>query len=146
MAAYAATVTTPLNRAERISRSLGMIAGKYNLTNYNTTLVKQTSVTKYFATGGVSGFTQGIIAVIPTGVSDNGHVFEWDYTTGCFKAYRPTTITVSGSATGAGLTIDLGIPAVQAVSTQGTLTAVATESADDVDVGEVGFIAIGFVK
>lgn len=100
MGAYAATVSTPLNRCERISRSLGMFAGKVNVTNYNTTIAEITGITKYFVTGGVSGFTQGLIAVVPQGASDNGHIMQWDYNTGAFKCYKPTAaVTPTGTVT-----------------------------------------------
>jgi len=146
MADYAATVTTPLKKCERISRSMGILAGKYNLTNYNTTLIQQTAITKYFATGGVAGFTGGIIAVVPSGVSDNGHSMVWDYATGAFKAYKPTNIVVSGSATGASVTLLLTENSIAAASTEGSVVAAATEASADDDCGEISFVAIGFVK
>lgn len=145
--AYIALITSPMKKAERISRSFGFFAGKCNVTDYDSgTILEITGITKYFATGGVSGFTHGLVAVIPTGMSDNGHAFEWNYASGAFKAYTPTTITISGSGTGAGLTVDLALNTVQAVSTQGTVVAAGTEVSAATDVGEVGFIAIGFLK
>ncbi|KKN51702.1 hypothetical protein LCGC14_0619890 [marine sediment metagenome] len=146
MGDYAATISTPLKKAERITRSLGIYSGKYNLTNYNTTLIKQTSITKYFATGGVAGFTQGIIAVVVDGISDNGHNLQWDYTTGAFKAYKPTQITLSGSATGGNVTVLLTEGQFAAASTAGTMVAAGIEAATDVDCGEVSFVAIGFMR
>jgi len=153
--AYEVTVTTPMKQCERISRSLGLLAGKCNVTTYNTTLVEITAITKYFVTGNVSGFTKGIIAVIPTGVSDNGHTFEWDYTTGAFKCYKPTaattgSLTIIDSTGGTAVELVGGKLAATAASTTVSLTpmvaAAADEAADDTDCGEVGFIAIGFVR
>ena len=144
---YTASVSSPLKRAERISRSFGFYAGKCNVTDYDSgTLLEITGITRYFVTGGVSGFTQGIVAVIPTGVSDNGHTFEWDYTTGAFKAYKPTQIVISGSSTGVAVTYDSALATLQAVSKEGTLISAAAEETGATDVGEVGFIAIGFIK
>jgi len=147
MADYAATVTTMLQNAERIGKNIGIYAGKYNLTNYNTTLVTQTAITKFFRVSGVSGFTQGILSVIPTGVSDNGHTFEWDYTTGAFKAYKPTNIVMNSDvSTGATVLALTGQnAAVHATSAVGNIIGTALEAASNVDCGEVGFIAIGLI-
>ncbi len=144
--AYEVTVTTPMKQCERISRSLGLLAGKCNVTTYNQTLAEITAITKYFVTGNVSGFTKGIIAVVPTGVSDNGHTFEWDYTTGAFKCYKPTNISVDSTLGGQTLLWTSGDTALHATSAVGSLVAEAAEAANDTDCGEVGFIAIGFVR
>lgn len=160
--AYTATISSPMNRAERISRSFGFFAGKCNITSYHTTLAEITGITRYFATGGVSGFTQGILAVIPQGVSDKGYTFEWDYTTGAFKCYKPTSITataltiaVDSALSGSVLLFDSGGGAgsLHATSAVGNIVVpasaysnTATEASVDDDCGEVGFIAIGFVR
>lgn len=150
--AYSATVSTPLSKCERISRSLGVLAGKVNVASYNTTLIEITAITKYFVTGGVSGFTQGIIAVLPTGISDNGHDFVWDYATGAFKCYTPTAATIAvDSNVGAGAALLFasggGTAALHATSAVGNFTysGAASEASNDDDVGEIGFIAIGFI-
>ena len=142
--AYTATVTTVMKEAERISRSFGFIAGKCNVTSYNTTLAEITDITKYFVPSSVSGFTKGIVAVIPTGVSDNGHIFQWDYTTGAFKCYKPTKIGIIDST--GGTAVELVGSSLAATGAATTLSSVAVEASDDDDCGEVGFIAIGFVR
>lgn len=158
MAVYAATVSSPLKECERISRSIGLFSGKYNLTNYNATLAKQTGVTKHFVVGGVAGFTQGILAVIPSGVSDAGYSFEWDYAAGAFKAYFPTGATTEGlsvSSSAPGTPIYFCSSANAFVGTNATATGTigivvdggpGSEAATDDDCGSVGFIAIGFVR
>ena len=142
--AYTATVTSPMKQAERISRNLGVFVGKCDVTSYNSTLAEITDITKHFVPSSVSGFTQGIIAVVPSGVSDNGHIFEWDYTTGAFKCYKPTQVAIINSTEGTNVELVGGQLAATAAAT--TISAVAVEAADDTDCGEVGFIAIGFVR
>lgn len=141
---YTASVTSPLKKSERISRSLGIYSGKCDITEHAAvaSLVEITAITKFFKTGGVAGFTKGIIAVVAEGLSDNGYEFRWDYTTGAFSCYLPTNIVIEGSSTGAAIT--LNVDAIQAVSTAGTITAVAA-LAGAVDAGEIGFYAIGFI-
>lgn len=161
MADYAASVTSPLGSAERVSRNIGIYTGKFNLSNYNVTLIKQTSITKWFKVSGVSGFTQGIISVVPSGVSDNGHTFEWDYTTGAFKAYKPSNVAATTlgvlmdsdvSSAGIAVVYGSGDNKLHATSGVGNLDVVqaaaanvAIEAANDVDCGEVGFVAIGLI-
>lgn len=162
MGAYAATVSTPLDKCERISRSIGMFAGRYNLNNYNASLIKQASITRHFITGGVSGFTQGIIAVIPSGASDQGYEFKWDYTTGAFRAYFPTRtceLTVTAYISSGVATVMTPVyfcsSASAFVGTHATATghfnavlagAGGSEAATNDDCGEVSFVAIGFVR
>ena len=150
--AYTATVTSPLARCERISPSLGIYAGKCNVTEYATTLVETTAITKFFKTSGVSGFTKGIISVVTHGVSDNGHTFEWDYTTGAFKCYKPTAATTVGivnSTGGVAMEFNSAGGNIFATAAAGTLTiasaAAASEAASAADVGSVSFVAIGFI-
>ena len=150
--AYESTVATPLSKCERISRSLGILAGKCNIPTYNTSLLTITAITRYFVTGNVLGFTQGIIAVVPQGASSNGYLFEWDYATGAFKCYTPTaaTIAVDSALSGASLLFDSGggAAALHATSAVGNITyaGVAAEASDGDDCGEVAFIAIGFIR
>ena len=161
MADYSATVTTPLKQAERVSRSLGVYAGKVNVDNYNTTLLEITAITRYFKTGGVSGFTGGIVAVVADGLSDNGHALRWDYTTGAFQAYKPTSVV----ATTLGVVVDSdvssgtiaviygsgesGLHATSGVGSLDVVQAAASgagiEASTDDDVGEISFYAIGFM-
>lgn len=160
--AYTAAVTSPMVKAERISRSFGFFAGKCNVTDYGSgTLIETTAITKHFKACGVSGFTHGLIAVIPTGMSDAGYSFEWDYTTGAFHAYTPSavaswsgSIPVNSGAPGSALAFDSGggVAKLQADSAVGNIVfpvaaaaAPGAEESGATDVGEVGFIAIGFV-
>ena len=145
--AYDATVTSPMVAAERISRSFGLYAGKCNIADYDSgTILEITAITKFFVTGGQSGWLHGLVAVTPTGVSDNGHTFSWDYASGAFKCYKPTQIVFSGSSTGVAVTWDSALTAFQAVSKEGTTAAAAAEETGATDCGEIGFIAIGFVR
>lgn len=159
--AYTAAVTTPLKQAERISRSFGMYAGKCNISEYNTTLLEITGITRYFKTGGVSGFTGGIVAVVADQVSENGYLVQWDYATGAFKAYRPSNIVATTLGVAVNSDVSSGTIAViygsgekvlHATSGVGSLdvvqaavTSAATEASNSDDVGEVSFYAIGFI-
>ena len=158
MAYTSAVTTSPIGSgAERISRNLGIFAGKCNVTDYDSgTLLEITGITRNFIASTVSGYTHGIIAVIPQGLSDEGLEFKWDYTTGAFNAYYPTSLSIpvtSGTAYGALSMVTAGgsITAagkLAAVSAVGTLTAevVAAEATALTDVGEISFIAIGFIR
>src|SRR4030067_664611 len=92
MAAYASTVTIHTPKAERISRNLGMIAGKINITNYNATTTEETGITKYFLPSAVTGLEKGIVSFAVTHV-ENPYVFTFNGSTGKFKVYSQ-----SGSA------------------------------------------------
>jgi hypothetical protein len=140
MAAYAATVTSPMKDAERISRSLGIYSGTVNISNYNAALVEITGITRYFKTG-----TGTIVSVVANGPTANGYDLAWNYASGAFKAFAPTNIVFSGSATGANVTWSSALNAFQAVSAEGTHIAEGIESADDTDLGAVSFVAIGFI-
>ena len=120
--AYVTSLSIPLNKAERISRNLGLLAGKCNLSSYNTSLSEITGITKFFHAGGQTGFTKGIVSVSPTGVSDSGYIMQWDYSAGAFKAYKPSPAfapTFAGSAVAPTLGIidSTGGVAVEAVGT-----------------------------
>ena len=148
--AFPATVISPMRQPERISRSLGVFVGKCVIASYTANAVL-TAVTKYFvptSNGTTGGFTHGIVSVQIDGPSSGGFGISWDYTTGCFKAYTPTTIVYSGSATGAAVTWGsaLGRVGMAAASTPGTFQAVAAEAVTDDAVGTFGFMAIGFIR
>ena len=158
MAGYSSIVTTPLKQTERISRSLGIYAGKCNIDNYNTTLLEITGITRYFKTGGVSGFTGGIIAVVADQVSENGFLAQWDYTTGAFKCFAPlvgTTLqitVVTSAASGLFMELNSSAGTIVCSGANGTGTfdiplgeSPATEANTDDDVGEISFYAIGFI-
>ena len=155
--AYVHTVTSPMKHAERISQNLGIYAGKVDVASYHATLVEISGITKHFVTGGVAGFTGGIIAVIPTGLSESGYAGEWNYDEGSFKFYKPTasttlSLTIASSAAAIPLYYANVTHAIVASSADGTGTvalpivaAVGEEAATNDDIGAMGFVAIGFI-
>ena len=167
MAAYAATVISPMNGAERISRSLGVFAGKVAVGNYHQTLVEITAITKYFkptGNGTAGGFKDGICSVQFEGPSSAGILAQWDFTSGslkCFYADKATTptgiITMVASATVSAANNPVywnnGTGALGSTGTAGTTpivigalaAAAATELASDTNAGTFGFVAIGFI-
>jgi len=149
--AFGITVESPMKKPERISRSLGVYAGKVSISSYATTLVECTALTRYFvptSNATTGGYANGICSVQIDGPSSGGFIIHWDYATGAFRAYTPTSIVFSGSATGANVTWDSSLARVgmQAASTPGTYQAVAVEAVANDAVGTFGFIAIGFVR
>lgn len=156
--AYVATVTTPMNGAERISRSLGILAGKVNVSSYNTTLIEITGITRYFKTGGIAGFTSGIISVACEGFSSNGYDARWNPTDKAFDCYYVRNIAAVSipvdSNVGAGAAMLFGsgggAAALHATSAVGSITmtvaaGASLEVANDVDIGDITFIAVGFI-
>lgn len=159
MAAYASTITLDVPKAERISRNLGVIVGKCDVTNYNQTGAEITDITKHFKT---------LFRVMSEGISDNGFAVRWSTTDKCFHAFYPTNaaaahahdlvfkanaaanaVTMAANslrnATGGDLTVTGG-GADGGIATGGAITAAAAaEVANDVDVGEINFMAIGLV-
>jgi len=153
--AYTQAVTTgPMGKgAERISRSLGIFSGKCNVTDYDGgTLLEATGITRNFVAGNVSGYTHGIIAVMPQGLSDEGYEFKWDYTTGAFEAFYPTSMTmpVLSNTVGIAITWLSGAAPNQICATSSVgeivIQGAAKEATGVTDVGEVSFIAIGFIR
>ena len=152
--AYTSSVTTsPMGSgAERISRNLGIFAGKCNVTDYDSgTLLEITGITRNFITSTIAGYTHGIISVLPIGLSDNGYDFRWDYTTGAFEAFYPTAMTcpVTSGTVGVVLTWLSATPNLLiATSSVGTVViqGAAKEATGITDVGEVSFVAIGFIR
>lgn len=156
--AYTATVTSPMKGAERISRSLGIFMGKCDITDYNSTLVEITGITKYFVDIAHTGtqavkFPKGVISCAPAGASDNGHLFEWNATSGAFKVYKPSgtpSVAIGTSAGGVAVLYDSANTRFQATTAGGSVligtAAVASQAADGVDAGEITFIAIGFTR
>ena len=143
--AFSQTVVSPMKQAERISRSMGMFAGKITVSSYATTLVECTAITKYFKTGGQSGFLQGIVSVVPSAISESGFAFKWDYTTGAFQCFAPTQMVVSGSATGNAVTVSIALKTLQAASTVGAFGVAGIEAVANDAPGTVSFVAIGFI-
>lgn len=160
MAAYAATIVTPMKNAERISRSLGVYAGKCAVSNYHQTLAQITAITKFFKpTGAAGSFAHGIISVDIVNPSELGYLANWDYTTGCFKCWYADkattgTIVMAASATVSALGTVLISTASGVLGHTGTATtialtptvaAAASQLASDVNAGTFGFVAIGFI-
>ena len=154
MAYTSAVTTSPMGSgAERISRNLGMFAGKCNVTDYDSgTLLEITGITRNFIASTISGYTHGILAVIPQGLSDAGYEFKWDYTTGAFEAFYPTAMTCpikSNSVGDSTLTWKSGVEGqLYATSKIGNIViqGAAKEATGVTDVGEISFIAIGFIR
>ena len=166
--AFSATVISPMKGPERISRSLGLYAGKVSISSYSQTLVKLTALTKYFvptSNATTGGFTHGICSVQIDGPSSGGYLAQWDYTTGAFKCFyadaatNPTgSVPLAASATmsAGGVTVlwNLGTGSLGSTGTAGTApisigalaAAAASQCAANVDVGTFGFVAIGFVR
>lgn len=85
MAAYAATVTLDFPKPGRLGNlPMGVISGTCNVTNYNSTLVELTTITKAFLPGGK-------LRVTPNGVSSLGFVIKWDSTGKAFRAFSTGT-------------------------------------------------------
>ena len=159
--AFSATVSSPMKKPERISRSLGVYVGKVVLSSYATTLVELTGITKFFkptANGTTGGYTHGIVSVQVDGPSSGGQLATWDFTTGAFKCYQPVAGTSVAlpvdSNVGAGAALLFasggGAGALHATSAVGNITfayaaAGAAECAANINVGTFGFIAVGFI-
>ena len=107
--AFSIAVDSPMKGAERISRSLGVYAGKVTITSYSQTLVECTAITKFFVPTGnatTGGYKDGVISVQIDGPSSGGYIVRWDHTTGAFYCFAPFpgttpsgTITLAASAT-----------------------------------------------
>jgi len=126
MAAYAATVTLDTPKRVRVGGNIGTISGKVNITNYNTTLVAITDITKHF---------KSTLDVQIT-TNENVYLAKWVPASSSIEVFTPTSAHTHSIPAGT----DAG------GGTSGAATAaVATEVADDTDVGEFGFIAYGTV-
>lgn len=154
--AYTASVTTMMPKVERISKSLGIFCGKCNVTEYHATLAEITGITKYFISSNHTGtepvkYPHGVLAVTPNGLSDNGHMFEWNATSGAFKVYKPTALLMNSSigATSAEVNVDVAGGTgyeFHTTSATGSVYAVGAEVANACDCGEITFTAIGFAR
>ena len=96
MAAYASAVTLYTPRVERISRNLGICAGKITISNYNSTTTEETTITRLFKASGVSGIEKGILSMSIVTVA-NGYLWGFDKSTGKFKVFRTATLTPVGT-------------------------------------------------
>ncbi len=154
--AYTASVTSLMKNVEKISQSLGIYCGKVNVTEYNSTLLEITGITRQFIslshTGEPAKYPKGALAVVPNGLSDNGHLFEWDSTKGAFKVYKPTQLAMDSTITGA-LVVQVdaaggtGFELHATTALTGVFRAgVAAEVANACDCGEINFTAIGFIR
>lgn len=143
MAAYASSVTVQTNGAERISRNLGIIIGKIDITNYNSTTTEETNITRYFKASGQTGLEKGILSLQITS-SENGYVLGFNKSTGKFKAYRTGSSAIGTAALS---TTDTYTDAAVNAAINGVTTTAAAmaEVANDVDLGTFDFVAIGFV-
>lgn len=148
MAVYAATVTLDTPRPGRLGNTpMGVLSGICNLTNYNSTLAEITTITKAFLTGGV-------LRVVPTSLTSNGYVVQWDTTGKAFKAYRSGAASGSlATSSGNPATHPLGVTASSgtivsdtiytAVSGVTVAAAALAEVANDVNIGTFAFIVVG---
>lgn len=96
MAAYASTVTIFGSGAQRISRDFGIVMGRIDITNYNSTTTEETSITRYFKASSQSGIAKGIISLQVVS-SENGYTLGFDRNTGKFKAYQTASLTPAGT-------------------------------------------------
>lgn len=149
--AFSVTVTSPQKRSERISRSMGIYAGKVSITSYNQTLVECTAITRYFkptSNATTGGYADGICTVQIDGPSSGGYLVKWDYTTGAFQCFAPTNLVFSGSATGGNVTWGsaLGAVGLAAASCPGAMQTAVVEAAANTLIGTFGFVAVGFIK
>jgi hypothetical protein len=81
MAAYAATVVSPLRKPLKLfakDPGVEIYYGTVDITNYNTTSAEITAITGKFRSAPV---------VIVSGVSDNGYGCRWDATDKSIHAY-----------------------------------------------------------
>jgi hypothetical protein len=117
MAAYAETVTLDHRKAINLGGSMAVLSGRCNITNYNTTVAEITDITGHF---------QNDPVVICSGVSESGYLVHWDRTDKGFKAFYPTI-------------------ASDQTPTADIVAAAGTEVVNDVDIGEVQFVAFGIV-
>jgi len=166
--AFSITVESPMKGAERISRSLGVYAGKVSITSYSQTLVECTAITKYFVPTGnatTGGYKDGIVSCQIDGPSSGGYIVRWDHTTGAFYCFAPTkgttptgTIALTGSAamSAAGVPVlwnqttgalgNTGTAGTAPITINAIADGVAPQAAANVTIGTFSFVAVGFVK
>lgn len=167
MAAYASAVTLYGRGVQRVSRDFGILAGKIDITNYNSTTTEETNITRYFKPSGQSGLEKGIISLQVVS-SENGYILGFNRTTGKFKAYyRPAhshtlfldnadvadsagaRVNAGTNLLGANTGSDISIAGVADTSGDGGIVQAAagalTEVANDVDLGTFDFVAFGLI-
>ncbi len=128
----------------RQRQGMAILTGKCNITSYHQTLAEITEITKQFRT---------ILQVAADPVSDNGHMFRWNRTSKAFEAYKPVSahthvIPVTTGTAGDNVTNNAGVlesSGGQDLAASANTIAAGVEAANDTDVGEVGFIAVGLL-
>lgn len=144
MADYAATITLDMPRPIKMERGVAILTGKADITNYNTTGAEITDITNYFIS---------VLRILCDGFSDNGYLVRWNTTDLCFHAYYPraaqaavVTDKITITASGAANITDGQSCSVDSAFRSAVDAAPGTEVANDVDVGEVNFIAFGLTS
>lgn len=156
MAVYATIVTKSHHRVERMSRNFGFIIGQCDITCYNTTGAEIIAITKYFDDSTMP------IRVINDGLSTAGYMVRWSITDKCFHAFYPLIahlhkINVGTTHAGGAVELHANVNEGALGQTAGAYTGITgiqnnavapgVEIADDdVDVGIVNFMAIGWCR
>lgn len=138
MAAYAASVTLDIPEARHLAPGVKAVWGKCAISNYNQTGAEITGITGLFVT------TPRVVA---EGLSSNGYLVRWDETDKAFHAYYPTVpqaLVASATVTAAVGFDGSGDEASAGAQTAFGANAAGAEVANDVNVGTVSFVAIGF--
>jgi len=98
--AYTATVTTDTPYAERATRSLAILSGNVNVTEYHATLAAITDITKHF---------RALKVVEVCNPTDEGYMLVWNSSSNAFKAYKGDySVSVDGPLVEASNATDVG--------------------------------------
>ncbi len=165
--AFSISVESPMKGAERISRSLGVYAGKVSITSYSQTLVECTAITKYFvptSNATTGGYKDGVISCQIDGPSSGGYLVRWDHTTGafyCFAADKSTSPTgnlvlvASATMSAAGVPVlwnqttgalgNTGTAGTAPITINALTQAGGQQAVANALVGTFSFVAVGFV-
>jgi hypothetical protein len=166
--AFSISVESPMKGAERISRSLGVYAGKVSITSYSQTLVECTAITKYFVPTGnatTGGYKDGIVSCQIDGPSSAGYIVRWDHTTGGFRCFSPVksttptgnlVIVASATMSAAGVPVlwnqttgalgNTGTAGTAPITINALVEAAAPQAAANTLIGTFSFVAVGFVR
>lgn len=158
MAAYAYSASMITRVAKKLLGfpGIGLVFGTITLSNYNSIRVEIVELSKPFLT----------YIVLTAGMSSNGYETVWDTGSKSLKCYYANpqasgtcTMTINGGAAGTAIGIDadannfnLTKAAATArtssnpVAFTGAAAAVATEVANDVNIGTVQVLAVGVCK
>lgn len=119
MAAYAATVTSPLRHAVKVDNldGVGLYFGRVDVTNYNQTVAEISDITGKF---------KNDPTVVLDPISSEGYGVRWNPTSKSIEAFY-------------------GVAASDQTPTADIDAGPFTEVATDVDVGEVNFVAYGII-